>query len=81
MRKILLMAALVGLAMNADAAKVKKARVAKKAPVETVARVAAPTMTEIDDMDVNNVNRLPVHTTFFAYENEALALKGDMTKS
>ena len=29
MRKILLMAALVGLAMNADAAKVKKARVAK----------------------------------------------------
>ena len=38
-------------------------------------------MTEIDDMDVNNVNRLPVHTTFFAYENEALALKGDMTKS
>ena len=37
MRKILLMAALVGLAMNADAAKVKKARVAKKAPVETVA--------------------------------------------
>ena len=81
MRKILLMAALVGLAMNADAAKVKKARVAKKAPVETVARVAAPSMTEIDDMDVNNVNRLPVHTTFFAYENEALALKGDMTKS
>lgn len=81
MRKILLMAALVGLAMNADAAKVKKARAAKKAPVETVARVAAPTMTEIDDMDVNNVNRLPVHTTFFAYENEALALKGDMTKS
>ena len=81
MKKILLMAALVGLALNADAAKVKKTRTAKKAQVETVARVAAPTMTEWHDMAVNNVNRVPVHTTFFAYENEALALKGDMTKS
>ena len=81
MRKILLMAALVGLAMNADAAKVKKTRAVKKAPVETVTRVAEPTMREVDDMEVNNVNRLPVHTTFFAYENEAVALKGDPTKS
>ena len=81
MKKILLMAALVGLALNADAAKVKKTRTAKKAQVETVARKAAPTMTEWHDMAVNNVNRVPVHTTFFAYENEALALKGDMTKS
>ena len=81
MKKILLMAALVGLALNADAAKVKKTRTAKKAQVETVARVAVPTMTEWHDMAVNNVNRVPVHTTFFAYENEALALKGDMTKS
>ena len=32
-------------------------------------------------MEVNNVNRLPVHTTFFAFEDEALALKGDMTFS
>ena len=40
-----------------------------------------PTMTEWHDIKVNNVNRLPVHTTFFAFENEALALKGDMTKS
>ena len=40
-----------------------------------------PTMTEWHDMGVNNVNRLPVHTTFFAFENDALALKGDMTKS
>ena len=43
--------------------------------------VAAPTYTEWHDLEVNNVNRLPVHTTFFAYENEQLALKGDMTKS
>ena len=44
-------------------------------------RLAAPSMTEWHDMEVNNVNRLPVHSTFFAYENEQLALKGNMTKS
>ena len=43
--------------------------------------VKAPTYTEWHDMEVNNVNRMPVHTTFFAFENEELALKGDMTKS
>jgi len=32
-------------------------------------------------MEVNNVNRMPVHTTFFAFENEQMALQGDMTKS
>ena len=42
---------------------------------------AEPTWTEWHDMEVNNVNRLPVHTTFFAFENEALALQGDMSKS
>ena len=47
----------------------------------SAARVTAPTWTEWHDMEVNNVNRLPVHTTFFAFENEQLALKGDMTKS
>ena len=45
------------------------------------AQVTAPTWTEWHDMEVNNVNRMPVHTTFFAFENEALALQGDMTKS
>ncbi len=45
------------------------------------AQVTAPTWTEWHDMEVNNVNRLPVHTTFFAFENEELALQGDMTKS
>ena len=43
--------------------------------------ISTPTWTEWHDMEVNNVNRLPVHTTFFAYEDEALALQGDMTKS
>ncbi|MBR5441132.1 MAG: beta-galactosidase, partial [Prevotella sp.] len=45
------------------------------------ATVVQPTMTEIEDLDVNEINRLPLHTTFFAYENEELALKGDRTKS
>ncbi|MBQ7461975.1 MAG: DUF4981 domain-containing protein [Bacteroidaceae bacterium] len=45
------------------------------------ANVTAPTWTEWHDMEVNNVNRLPVHTTFFAFEDEALALQGDMMKS
>ena len=44
-------------------------------------RVDAPTWEEWHNMEVNNVNRVPVHTTFFAYENEQVALKGDMTKS
>ena len=45
------------------------------------AQVTAPSWTEWHDMEVNNVNRLPVHTTFFVFENEEMALKGDMTKS
>ena len=44
-------------------------------------RVNAPTWEEWHNMEINNVNRVPVHTTFFAYENEEVALKGDMTKS
>ena len=44
-------------------------------------QVTTPSWNEWHDMEVNNVNRLPVHTTFFAYENEEVALKGDMTKS
>ncbi|MBQ9637730.1 MAG: DUF4981 domain-containing protein [Prevotella sp.] len=80
MKKILFLAALLGLATVADAAKVKKTRTAaKKAAVEVVKPQA--TYTEWHDMAVNNVNRVPVHTTFFAYEDEATALKGDMTKS
>ena len=64
MKRLLLLATIMGVALNANAES-----------------VATPTFTEWHDMEVNNVNRLPVHTTFFAYENEELALKGDMTKS
>ena len=40
-----------------------------------------PTFTEWHDLQANELNRLPMHTTFFAYENEVLALQRDMTQS
>lgn len=79
MKKILLMAALLCLTLGSQAAKKKNVK-AKKA-VETFVALPDPTMTEMQDMEVNDINRLPLHTTFFPYENEATALKGDMTKS
>ena len=77
MKKVLFLAALAGLALSTQAAKKKVVKPMKLVP----ARVIQPTMTEIEDLDVNELNRLPLHTTFFAYENEALALQGDRTKS
>jgi len=77
MKKVLFLAALAGLALSAQAAKKKVVKPTKLVP----ATVIQPTMTEIEDLDVNELNRLPLHTTFFAYENEALALQGDRTKS
>lgn len=41
----------------------------------------APTFTEWHDMQVNEVNRFPLHTNFFAYESESKALAGDMKSS
>ena len=45
------------------------------------AKGQVPTMTEWHDMQVNELRRLPLHTSFFAYENEALAWRGDMRAS
>ena len=42
---------------------------------------ASPTFTEWHDLDVNSVNRYPCHTSYFAYENEAAAGRGDMKSS
>ena len=50
-------------------------------PVIASADELTPTYTEWHDLQVNEINRLPVHTTFFAYESEALALGRDKTKS
>ncbi|MGN0188391.1 MAG: glycoside hydrolase family 2 TIM barrel-domain containing protein, partial [Candidatus Cryptobacteroides sp.] len=43
--------------------------------------VCAPTFTEWQDQQVNEVNRFPVHTSFFLYENTGAALKGDRENS
>ena len=47
----------------------------------SAAAVAQPSFTEWHDMDVNQVNRLPLHTAFFAYENVAKAEAGDPAAS
>ena len=75
MKKLFFMTVLMSLALGTNAAKVKK----ETAPVEPPK--PQPTFTEWHDLQVNEVNRMKMHTHFFAYENEALAQKGDMTKS
>ena len=67
--KHLLMAALLGCTVGASAAE-------EKAAVKLL-----PTFTEWHDLQVNEVNRLKLHTNYFAYENETLALAGQMDKS
>ena len=42
---------------------------------------AKPTFTEWHNLQVNQVNRLKMHTSFFAYESAEKALKGDMKAS
>ena len=48
---------------------------------ETTEKAVQPTFTEWHDMSVNNVNRFPMHTSFFAYESRGAALKGDRASS
>ena len=47
----------------------------------TVMADDAPTFTEWHDMQVNDINRFKPHTSFFAYENEQMARRGDMKAS
>ena len=48
----------------------------------TIAALAQqPTMMEWHDLQVNEVNRYALHTDFFSYESESLALAGDKAKS
>ncbi|MGM9709829.1 MAG: glycoside hydrolase family 2 TIM barrel-domain containing protein [Prevotella sp.] len=63
------MAALLGCTVSASAAE------------EKAAEKLVPTFTEWHDLQVNEVNRLKLHTNYFAYENETLALAGQMDKS
>ena len=48
---------------------------------DTTEKVVEPTFKEWHDMSVNNVNRFPAHSTFFAYESREAALNGDRQKS
>ena len=41
----------------------------------------SPTFTEWQDQQVNEVNRFPVHTSFFLYENTGAALRGEQKSS
>lgn len=49
-------------------------------PVKAAKNVE-PTFTEWHDLQVNSINRFPVHTDFFAYESYEKALAGDRTAS
>lgn len=51
------------------------------AKTKTKAKEPAPTFTEWHDLQVNEVNRFKLHTTYFAYENVDAALKGDKKTS
>lgn len=73
MKKNLLIAAVVAMALNTNAAIAGKPTAAEPDP--------QPTWTEWNDQQVNAVNRYRLHTQFFGYENETLAMKGDMSKS
>ena len=65
-------------AKAARAAKAAKAALAVKA---AEAKETAPSFTEWHDLQVNAINRFPLHSHFFAYENRDAALKGDMKGS
>ncbi len=85
-RTILLLsaAAMVGGLLapaQAWAAKKKVKKTAARSVQKKAEAPAVPTFTEWHDQQVNQVNRLPLHTTFFAYENERAALKGKPAES
>lgn len=71
MNKTIILSAMMLMALGAHAA--QKPTTAKG--------VMEPTWTEWHDQQVNEVNRFPMHTSFFAYENGQKALAGDITHS
>lgn len=77
-KKLLATLALAGLTMVAFGAKKKAKTVVAVQPVQ-------PTYTEWHDLQVNEINRLPLHTQFFTFENGEIdgkaALNFDKTKS
>ena len=64
-KRLFVTLSMAGLAMVAFGA--RKPKVAKKSSVKTVA-IQQPTFTEWHDLQVNEINRLPLHTMHFAYD-------------
>lgn len=68
-KKLFLTLTLAGLTLMASAA--KKQKTATAAPVSV-----QPTFTEWHDLQVNDINRFPLHTDFFAFENGEVGNNG-----
>ena len=64
-KRLLVTLSMAGLAMVAFGARKPKAAI--KSSVKTVA-IQQPTFTEWHDLQVNEINRLPLHTMHFAYD-------------
>ena len=76
MNRTLLFALFMGAAVPMCAAQVVKK------PAKAVATTPnVPTFTEWQDLQVNDINRFPLHTNYFAYENADAAEKGSMEQS
>ena len=92
MKKIFFLAALTALSLQAQtqtATPSKPKRSATKGKVKAIAkqtvaasRIAAqPTFTEWHDLQVNTLNRMPMHTNFFPFKNYEEAKMGDPKRS
>lgn len=79
MKKSILLAASALVISAASPAAVKKTAPKQQQPAPT------PGIELIDkcwqDLQINEINRFPMHTDYFVYESAAKALAGDMTKS
>ena len=92
MKKIFFWAALAALSLQAQAQTAtpsKPKRYATKGKIKGIAkqtvpasRIAAqPTFTEWHDLQVNTLNRMPMHTNFFPFKNAEEAKMGDPKRS
>ena len=75
------MALMALLALTATAQQRHKKAAAKRTAASKTTVERQSTMTEWHDLQVNEVNRYPMHANFFGYENQTLALAGDKTRS
>ena len=92
MKKIFFWAALAALSLQAQAqtaTQSKPKRSATKGKIKSISkqtvpasRIAAqPTFTEWHDLQVNTLNRMPMHTNFFPFKNDEEAKMGDPKRS